>query len=144
MSAAFPLPYSPSVRYPCRIIAGVGEMTDPSAGSGDSQNSAQVFAYEHVQDTNFESVLAQRPWESMYGGLALRAPCPVCGDPDAIDVFVPVVTALFRDATPTPPELIECQCAGKHNAPPGGMGCGRYGMIRPRMAGPGKGAGDAQ
>ncbi len=117
-------------------------MTDPNAGSGNI-NEDTGLTYEHVEDATFEAALGEQPWEPMFGGLALKAACAICHGPNAIDVFVPVVTAMFRDQTPTA-EFVQCQCVGKHDAPAGVVGCGRYGMIRPRMPGPAKAADDGQ
>ncbi|MDQ1356808.1 MAG: hypothetical protein QOE07_698 [Acidimicrobiaceae bacterium] len=96
-----------------------------------------VLSYAYVQDKQFVEVLNARTWEenSDYGGLVLQGACPICGHPDAIDVFVPIVIAAFKAGAEVSKEYAECQCGENHNPPSGKSGCGRWGLVSPRVGG---------
>ncbi len=109
-------------------MADPGE--DPGRGGG-------VLVYRNVEDKHFEQVLGALSWEknTAFGGLVLQGPCPVCGHDNAIDVFVPTDIAAFRAETPVSDEYVACRCSENHQQPAGLTGCGRWGFVRPHVAG---------
>ncbi len=110
-------------------------MTVPDPKQHDKSDG--VLAYRYVADPAFALGLAGLDWErdEDLGGLVLTGSCPVCQHPDAIDAFVPTLIAGFKPGATVSGEYVECRCGEDHKQPAGGVGCGRWGQVSPRVAG---------
>ena len=98
------------------------------------------YLREETPDKQFEAALANVLWQTVeaYHLLVLEADCPVCHHKNAINKAVPTVSALpflsTYTGTAATSTFVECLCEENHQAPAGACGCGRWGMVVPRVA----------
>ena len=103
------------------------------SGKNIDENAGKVLAWHSERDSEFENRLAAQLWieNTDYGGLVLQTACPVCTHENAIDAFVYTTTVTYGAGANVDMEYVACDCGQDHNQPPGGKGCGRWGLVKP-------------
>jgi hypothetical protein len=102
--------------------------------------------YFQEQNQLFTDGLVDIDWSENkeLAGITLVHSCPICGHADGINVFLPTNNALWKtrnsassaEKTASSAEFIECQCTENHTGRPANVtGCGRWGMITPKIKG---------